>query len=211
MQHDAILFDLGGVLIDWNPRYLYRQHFVHDEAMEHFLTHVCPGEWNHEIDAGKRFADAVAERQKLFPEHAELIALWESGWEHMLGEAIPESVAMLQQLKAKGMRLYALTNWSDETFPVARRRFAFLDLFEDIVISGEVKLAKPDPRIFELARTRCRLVPRTTVYIDDAPRNVEAARTLGFEALHFQDPGALRRELVELDLLPPTASSAHAG
>src|ERR1043165_3358831 len=102
-RHDAVLFDLGGVLIDWNPRYLYRTHFAGDEpAMEHFLTHVCAGDWNHEIDAGKRFADAVAERQRLFPEHAELIALWASGWESMLGEAIAETVAILEELKDRG-------------------------------------------------------------------------------------------------------------
>jgi 2-haloacid dehalogenase len=200
--HDAVVFDLGGVLIDWNPRYLYRPHFAGDEhAMEHFLTHICPGDWNHEIDAGKRFADAVAERQRLFPDHAELIALWESGWETMLGKPIVETVAILEELKAKGVRLYALTNWSFETFPVARRRFAFLQWFQDIVISGEVKLAKPDPRIFELARTRWRLEPASTIYIDDAPRNVESARKLGFQALHFQEPARLRTELTALGLL----------
>ena len=199
---DAVLFDLGGVLIDWNPRYLYRPHFADNEAaMEHFLTQVCAGDWNHEIDAGKRFADAVAERQRLFPDHAELIALWESGWERMLGEAIAETVAILEELKAHGLRLYALTNWSYETFPIARRRFDFLDWFQDIVVSGEVKLAKPDPRIFDLARTRCQLAPASTVYIDDAPRNVDAARALGFHALHFQEPARLRRELVALNLL----------
>jgi len=199
---DAVLFDLGGVLIDWNPRYLYRPHFADDEAaMEHFLTHVCAGDWNHEIDAGKRFADAVAERQRLFPDHAELIALWESGWERMLGDAIAETVAILEELKARGLRLYALTNWSYETFPIARRRFDFLDWFQDIVVSGEVKLAKPDPRIFDLTRTRCQLAPASTVYIDDAPRNVDAARALGFHALHFQEPARLRRELAALNLL----------
>jgi 2-haloacid dehalogenase len=196
------MFDLGGVLVDWNPRYLYRAHFAEDEAaMEHFLTHVCASDWNHEIDAGKSFADAVAERQRLFPDHADLIALWESGWETMLGEAIADTVTILEGLRGRGVRLYALTNWSHETFPVARRRFAFLNWFQDIVISGEVKLAKPDPRIFELARTRCQLVPNSTVYIDDAPRNVEAARRLGFHALHFRDPAVLRRELSALGLL----------
>jgi len=199
---ETVMFDLGGVLIDWNPRYLYRTHFAEDEAaMEHFLTHVCASDWNHEIDAGKSFAEAVAERQRLFPDHAELIALWESGWETMLGEAIADTVTILEELRGRGVRLYGLTNWSHETFPVARRRFAFLNWFQDIVISGEVKLAKPDPRIFELARTRCQLVPESTVYIDDAARNVEAARRLGFHALHFRDPAVLRQELSALGLL----------
>ncbi len=170
--------------------------------MEHFLTHICAGEWNHEIDAGKPFAEAVSERQLLFPDHAELISLWHTGWDTMLGDEIAESVEILAALRARGLRLYALTNWSFETFPVARRRFPFLTWFEDIVISGEVKLAKPDPRIFELARTRCQLTPAETVYIDDAPRNVEAARKLGFHAHHFQEPARLREELTALNLLP---------
>jgi 2-haloacid dehalogenase len=199
---DTALFDLGGVLIDWNPRYLYRSHFREDEAaMEHFLEHVCAGDWNHEIDAGKSFTQAVAERQLLFPDHADLIARWQSGWESMLGDAIDETVVILLELRDRGLRLCALTNWSYETFPVARRRFDFIDWFEDIVISGEVKLAKPDPRIFELARQRCRLTPASTVYIDDASRNVEAARALGFHALHFQNPARLRAELAALNLL----------
>lgn len=199
---DAVMFDLGGVLIDWNPRYLYRQHFPGDDAaMEHFLEHVCASDWNHEIDAGKRFADAVTERQRLFPDHAELIALWHTGWHHMLGNAIDGTVAILEELRSRGVRLYALSNWSYETFPIARERFGFLDWFEDIVISGEVQLAKPDPRIFELARTRCRLQPERTVYVDDLTRNVNAARALGFHGHHFQEPAALRRELQDLDLL----------
>ena len=165
---DAILFDLGGVLIDWNPRYLYSRHFGADlEAMEHFLTRVCAPEWNHQMDAGKPFAEAVAERQLEFPEHAALIALWKDGWAEMLRDAIPETVQILADLKARDHRLFALTNWSAETFPVAQARFTFLQWFEDIVVSGEVGLAKPDPRIFRLALERAGVAPHEAVYIGD--------------------------------------------
>ena len=199
---DTVLFDLGAVLIDWNPRYLYRPLFGDDEAaMEHFLGEVVAPEWNHEIDLGKPFAQAVAERIRLFPKHAELIALWERGWPEMLRGPIPETVEILVQLRERGHRLYALTNWSAETFPLARRRFEFLGWFEDIVVSGEVKLAKPDPRIFAHTIARCRLEPGETVFIDDNPRNVEAGRRAGFEALAFTGAPQLRQDLQRLGLL----------
>jgi 2-haloacid dehalogenase len=199
---NAVLFDLGGVLIDWNPRYLYRAHFNGDEAaMERFLDTVCPPEWNRQLDAGRPFAEGIAERQALYPEYADLIALWHTGWETMLQEPVHGAVEILEALHQRGLRLYALTNWSAETFPVARKRFAFLDRFEDIVVSGEVKLAKPDPRIFELTIRRCALSPESTVYIDDLLHNVDAARSHGLHALHFQEPAKLRTELEQLGLL----------
>jgi 2-haloacid dehalogenase len=199
---NTILFDLGAVLIDWNPRYLYREHFAGDEAaMERFLEQIVPGEWNRSIDAGKTFDEAVAERIELHPAHADLIRLWRDGWPRMLADEIPGTVQILGELRDRGHRLYALTNWSAETFPIARERFGFLDWFEDIVVSGEVGLAKPDPRIFELAIRRCRLEPRRTVFIDDSLHNVEAGRNAGLHALHFRNPEALRRDLAQLGLL----------
>jgi 2-haloacid dehalogenase len=201
-QFDTVLFDLGAVLIDWNPRYLYREHFAGDEAaMEHFLDEIVPTEWNRSIDAGKTFDEAVAERIKLHPTHADLIRLWRDGWPKMLADAIPGSVAILGELKARGCRLFALTNWSAETFPIARERFEFLNWFEDVVVSGEVMLAKPDPRIFALTIERCRLEPRKTVFIDDSPPNVEAGRAAGLHALLFRNPETLRRDLAGLGLL----------
>jgi 2-haloacid dehalogenase len=199
---DTILFDLGGVLIDWNPRYLYRPLFGGDDAaMEDFLARVCPPEWNLGMDAGRPFAEAVAERQRLFPDHAERIALWHTGWPQMLRDQIPETVELLAALRDRGHRLLALTNWSAETFPIARERFAFLAWFEDIVVSGEVKLAKPDRRIFELTIRRTGLEPGRTLYIDDSAGNVAAARELGFRTHHFQSPAGLRAELDRLALL----------
>lgn len=204
IAHDTILFDLGAVLIDWNPRYLYRSHFRDEAAMERFLAEIVPNDWNRAIDAGKTFDEAVAERIRLHPEHADLIRLWKDGWPRMLADAIPGSVAILGELRQRGHRLYALTNWSAETFPIARERFGFLQWFEDIVVSGEVMLAKPDPRIFELAIERCRLRPARTVFIDDSLHNVEAGREAGLHALHFRNPDELRRDLAKLGLLEET-------
>jgi 2-haloacid dehalogenase len=201
-QMNAVLLDLGGVLIDWNPRYLYAPLFGDRTAeMEDFLARICAPEWNHTMDAGKSFAEAVAERQQLYPEHAELIALWKDGWAQMLRDAIHDTVAVLAELRERGHRMVALTNWSAETFPVARARFDFLQWFEDIVVSGEVRLAKPDPRIFRLAIERNRLDPSRTLFIDDSLVNVEAARGTGLQAVHFRSAGALREDLVRLALL----------
>ena len=199
---DTILFDLGAVLIDWNPRYLYRPLFNGDEdAMERFLAEIVPGSWNHDIDAGKSFDQAVAECAAAHPHHADKIALWRDGWEKMLRDEISGSVEILAELRNKGHRLHALTNWSAETFPIARRRFEFLKWFEDIVVSGEVGLAKPDPRIFALTIERCRLEPARTLFIDDSLRNVEAGRDAGLRALHFRDPHQLRADLTRLGML----------
>ena len=199
---DTVLFDLGAVLIDWNPRYLYRPLFGGDEAaMERFLAQIVPPEWNHQIDAGKPFSEAVAERIREHPEQAELIALWKDKWPTMLREPIAESVAILDELRQQGHRLYALTNWSAETFPVARAKFGFLDWFEDIVVSGEVRLAKPDPHIFALTIERCRLDPTSTVFIDDSKRNVEAGNNAGLRGLHFTSPQQLRSDLVRLGMI----------
>ena len=199
---DTVLFDLGAVLIDWNPRYLYRPLFDgDDEAMEHFLAEIAPPWWNLEIDAGKSFDQAVAERIVVHPEHADKIALWRDGWEQMLADEIAGSVAILGELRNKGYNLHALTNWSAETFPIARRRFEFLNCFENIVVSGEIGLAKPDPRIFELTIDRCKLVPSRTVFIDDSLKNVQAGRNAGLHALHFRGPDQLRADLNKMGLL----------
>lgn len=199
---DAVLFDLGGVLIDWNPRHVYREHFGRDEAaMEDFIARVVPMAWNHEMDAGKPFDDAVRERQALFPEHADLIALWRDRWPDMLGGPIEPTVELLRDLRAAGRRVLALTNWSAETFPIARARYGFFDWFEAIFVSGEERLAKPDLQFFELAMTRGALVPSRTLFIDDNLANIEAARSLGFDTHRFVEPDALRRALVERGLL----------
>ena len=155
---DAVLFDLGKVLLDWSPRYYYERFFAGDEAgLVRFLDEVVAPEWIVEMDRGLPMAEAIAARQRLYPEHAELIARWREGWPEMLRGEIAGTVAVLDELASRGRRLYALTNFSHETWPIARARFEFLGRFEDVVVSGEVGMVKPDPRIYRLAIERCRL------------------------------------------------------
>lgn len=197
----AFLFDLGGVLIDWNPRRLYRKVWGEAET-EHFLAHVCTPEWNLALDGGRPFAEAIREKQEAWPDLREPIAWWGSRWEEMLGGPIQPSVDLLSELKDQGRPLYALTNWSAETFPTARTRFAFLGWFRDIVVSGQERLVKPDPALFRLAAERCGREPREIVFIDDSRTNVEAAAALGFQAVHFTGAGELRTDLARRGLLP---------
>ena len=191
---DTVVFDLGGVLIDWNPRYLYRRLFDDEAAMERFLAEVCTGAWNEQQDAGRSWHEAVASLSAQFPQHAKLIAAYRDGWREMLGGVIQGSVDLLAELKARGVRLYALTNWSHETFPRAKEieRFGFLHWFEGIVVSGEERLVKPDPRIYRRLFERHAIDPARAIYIDDARRNVDAAAALGMRAWWVRDPAGLR-------------------
>ncbi|GAB3785678.1 HAD family hydrolase [Dyella agri] len=201
VRFDAVVFDLGGVLVDWNPRYLYRQLFDDEAAMERFLAEVCTPHWNERQDAGRPWGEAIAELSAAHPRHAALIAAYRERWDDMLRGPIPGSVAILDELRARSVPLYALTNWSQETFPLARRIFRFMDAFRGIVVSGEERLIKPDPAIFQLLMSRHGLDAARTVYIDDVLRNVEAAARQGMHALHFRDPAALRDELCRAGLL----------
>jgi 2-haloacid dehalogenase len=197
----AVVFDLGGVLIDWDPRYLYRE-LIEDEAeMEHFLATVTTPEWNRAQDAGRPWAEAVEELAQRHPERRDLIEAYWLRWHETLGDAIQPSVAVLDELRATGLRLFALTNWSGETFPVARPRFPFLEWFDGIVVSGDERLIKPDPAIFRVLVDRYGLEPATTLFIDDQPDNVAAARELGFLAVRFVDADTLRADLRGLGLL----------
>ncbi|WP_225578532.1 HAD family phosphatase [Rhodanobacter sp. 7MK24] len=191
---DTVVFDLGGVLIDWNPRYLYRRLFDDETAMERFLAEVCTSAWNERQDAGRSWHEAVDGLSAQFPQHAGLIAAYRDGWEEMLGDAIQGSVDLLAELKERGVRLYALTNWSHETFPRAKEieRFGFLHWFEGIVVSGEEQLIKPDPRIYQRLFERYSIDPARALYIDDARRNVDAASALGMHAWWFRDSDGLR-------------------
>jgi 2-haloacid dehalogenase len=198
----VVVFDLGGVLIDWNPRYLYRTLFGGDTAaMEHFLTHVCSPAWNHEQDAGRSFAEGCAVLAREFPEARPLVEAWRERFDETLGGPIAGTVEILAALRARGVPLYALSNWWAETFPIARARFDFLDWFDGIVISGEVGIAKPDPRIFAHLLETHALRADATVFIDDLPANVGAAAAAGMHTILFTDPEALRTALGELDLL----------
>lgn len=196
-----VVFDLGGVLIDHNPRHLYRKLFDDAGAMEHFLATVCTPAWNRRQDAGRPIAEAVAELQAQHPDEAGLIAAYYGRWSEMLGGSIDGTVAILADLRARGTPCYALTNWSAETFPIARARFGFLDWFQGIVISGEVGLIKPDRRIFELLCATHGFPAKDAAFFDDSPKNVEAACRLGFHGIRFSDAHTLSAELAALDLL----------
>jgi 2-haloacid dehalogenase len=196
------VFDLGGVLVDWNPRYLYRKLFVGDEAaMEHFLETVCTQAWNECQDAGRSFTDATAELVERYPEKVELIEAWGRRFDEMMAGPIEGSVEILAELRRHGVPLYALSNWSAETFPHAKRRFEFLRWFRGIVLSGQEKVIKPDQRIFEILLTRYGLLPRDVVYIDDNAKNAAASTALGMQGIHFTDPPTLRHELAATGLL----------
>lgn len=197
----SVVFDLGAVLVDWNPRHLYRQLLPNESAVEAFLAEVCTQAWNEEQDAGRPFAEGVALLSAQHPQHAELIHAYFLRWHEMLGGAIEGSVAILETLHRRGVPLYALTNWSAETFPHARSRFEFLKLFRGILVSGEERLKKPDPRIFQLLCARYGLDAERSVFIDDSEKNVRAARQLGMIGLHFRSAAELQRELAELGLL----------
>ena len=198
----AVIFDLGGVLIDWDPRYLYRRLFNGDEvAMEHFLANVCTPDWNRQQDAGRPFAEAEAEAAARHPEKLDLIQAWARNFHEMIPRAIDGTVAILDELRQRGVPLYALTNWSAETFAPQQARFEFLAWFDGIVVSGREKLIKPDPRIFLLLLDRYAIDPKRAVFIDDVPANAAAAAALGMRGIHFTGPDALRRELATLSLL----------
>ncbi|MGO8795798.1 MAG: HAD-IA family hydrolase [Candidatus Sulfotelmatobacter sp.] len=205
------VFDLGGVLIDWNPRYLYRKLFAEDEeAMEHFLANVCTTAWNSQQDAGRTFAEACAVLRRDHPSHAGYIDAWYARHEEMLGGAIDGTVEILGELRDRGVPVYALSNWSAETFPTAERKFRFLQWFEGTLLSGRVGLIKPDPRIFQLFCETFSVDPAEIVYIDDLPRNVAAATRHGMHGILFTDPPALRNDLVKLGMLDGTPRIEHA-
>ncbi len=195
IEIEWVVFDLGGVLIDWNPRYLYRKLLADSEAVEHFLREVCPPSWNAQHDAGQPFREGIAEATARHPEKGPLIRAYFDRWPEMLGGALAETVALLERVKRSGRAVLALTNWSAETFPVAQRRYSFLGEFEDILVSGAHGLAKPDPAIFELASERFGLDPSKSLFIDDSLRNVEAAARVGFHTHHFRGAEALDERL----------------
>jgi len=193
----AIIFDLGGVLIDWDPRHMYRQLFDDEAEMERFLREVATLEWNAEHDAGRPWEEGVSLLSAEYPEHAELIGAYWHRWDEMLGGPIEGSVEILRRLKAEGRELHALTNWSTETFPVARERYGFLSWFENIIVSGEEKLVKPDPAIYRVALDRIGRTAEECIFIDDSERNIAAAAELGIDAIRFTTPNQLERDLAD--------------
>ena len=199
---DAVLFDLGGVLLGWDPALAFADEM--DPALvPAYLETIGFGTWNREVDAGRTFAEVEADLRERLPEHAGAVPAYRRHFARTLTGMVPGTGAVLAELGQRGTRLAALTNWSAETFPLARERFGLLSRFEGVLVSGEERLAKPDPRIFTLALSRFGLVAQRTVFVDDSPANVEAAASLGLVALPFTGAERLRADLVGLGLLGP--------
>lgn len=199
---DTLIFDLGGVLIDWNPRYLYRSIFEDEQEMEAFLSEVCTPDWNEQQDAGRPAEEATRQKIAERPEYESAIRAYYGRWPEMLGGPIEGTVKLLQQLRARQQyRIYALTNWSHETWPVAWEQYDFLRWFEGILVSGQEKMKKPDPRIYQLLLERYAIQPGSALFIDDNLRNVEAAQKLGINALRFQSPETLGKTLQQMKIL----------
>lgn len=203
---DWVVFDLGAVLIDWNPRYVYRR-FTSDEArIEYFLKNVATGDWNSRMDAGELFQEAIDDRVREFPEWKEWLQAWRDHWPTMLSGPIVETVEVFESVVAcrdagrlKGV--LALSNWEANTFKIAKARFPFLEKFDARLISGEERLIKPDSRFFQLLTDRYGVDPERALFIDDVERNIEAASALKYQTHHFSDANKLRKQLVELNVL----------
>ncbi len=206
-QIDTIVFDLGGVLIDWNPRYLYKKIFDTEEETEKFLSEVCHGVWNAQHDAGKPFQEGVDELTEKYPEYSEEIQAYFDRWIEMIGGEITGTSELFHELADSGnYQMLALTNWSHETFPLVFNEYDFFQRFEGIVVSGVEKLIKPDPTFYQVMIDRYQINPETSLFIDDNKDNIEAGAKLGFQVIHFQSPEQLKQELLSLGLLSGNAS-----
>ena len=201
MTIENIVFDFGGVLVDWNPRYMYNKLFDDDQQMEHFLTHICTNSWNMQQDAGRPLAEATKLLIKQFPQHASLIKRYYDDWEEMLKGDIPENSRVIKPLKDKNYRLFGLTNWSGETFPIAYAKYEFFSEFEGIVVSGDVKMIKPDKDIYLLLLERYQIKSENSLFIDDNLNNIKTAIDLGFHTIHLHDNLNLEQELKQLEIL----------
>lgn len=199
---NSIIFDLGGVLIDWNPEYVYLDAFKGDrEKMQWFFDNICTSDWNENQDAGYPMAKATEERVKLFPEHEELIRMFYGRWDDMLGDAIKDTVFILDKLvKSPEYKVIALTNWSHETFPKALKKFDFLQWFEGIVVSGEEKTRKPFDDIYHLTLNRFNIQAEQSIFIDDNKKNIDAANALGINGIQFKSPKQLIKQLKQFNI-----------
>lgn len=200
---NTIIFDLGGVLIDWNPRYLYRKIFKTEEEVSWFLQHICTSEWNDQQDAGRSFEEATRELITKHPEFKEPIAAWYARWQETIAGPIDGTVEILKNIKAsEKFRLYALTNWSAETFPWALENFHFLHWFEGIVVSGIEKCKKPAPEFFQILFDRHQVRPGESLFIDDNLHNIQGAKALGLNTIAFETPEQLHRDLQQWKIYP---------
>ena len=198
----AIVFDYGNVLVEWNPRYIYQRYFPNDpEAMERFLDEVDFMEWNAQQDKCRTFKEGVAALSKEFPHYAHLIQAYHDHWKDSIGAAHWGTVEIMKQLKQAGYPLYGLSNWSAETFPHTREKYDFFDLFDDMVISGEVGHVKPQPEIFHILLEKVGRPAQECLFIDDSLANIQQAERIGFATIHFQSSEQLKTALNELGIL----------
>lgn len=194
-----IIFDYGNVLVRWSPETVFKPYFNDDAKYWFFWRHVCDEDFRNRIDAGEDMASCIKQRQAMYPEYAEVIEMYSSRWEETLLGEIPDMAELIKELKADARyRVFGLTNWSMETFPQARKRFPILQLIDNYVVSGDVKLIKPDPRIFQLILQRFDLKAEETIFTDDNPNNVAAAQALGIHGILFQGADELRKQLMNL-------------
>jgi 2-haloacid dehalogenase len=198
MPEPVIIFDFGGVLLEWDPRNLYRKLFDGDEqAMERFLTEVDFYAWNAKQDEGRPFVDGIAAACAEHPQYCELLRLYRERWAESISGPIEGTVRILHTLKKSGYRLVGLSNWSTETFPQMRGQYEFFNWLELILLSGEVGVNKPDPRIFEILMDRLGSPASSCLLIDDSVKNIVAAQRLGFQTIHFGSPEQLSLELAK--------------
>jgi 2-haloacid dehalogenase len=199
---NTIIFDLGGVLIDWNPMYVYRDYFDTEEKRNYFFGHICTADWNEEQDAGRSIVDATQELVAKFPDWEQPIRDYYGRWTEMLKAPIPETVDIFRQLKESGKyKLYALTNWQADLFNIALVRYNFLHWFDGRVVSGVEKMRKPFPEFYQLLLKRYNVNAGEALFIDDNLRNVKAAADLGITSIHFKNAGKLSEQLKEFSLI----------
>ena len=196
-----VVFDIGNVLLRWDPRYLYRKVFADEARMERFLDSACALSWIHSIDGCADFADPIARRAREFPEFADELRLFDERWLETLDGPIQENLEVLRALRAKGRPVYALTNYPAQKFEQSRNIYPFLDDFDAIVVSGREGVAKPDPRIFELMFARAGRNPQDLLFVDDSPRNIEAADKLGMPGILYTPQVDLAAELARRGIL----------
>jgi 2-haloacid dehalogenase len=197
----AIIFDYGNVLLEWDPRHVYRRYFDNDEAIDRFLHEVDFMSWNAQQDRGRTFKAGVADHSQKFPQYAHLFQAYHDHWKDSIGNPLVDTVEILKELKQAGYPIYGLSNWSAETFPYARAKHAFFDLFDDMVISGAVGHVKPEPEIYQILLEKIGRPAEECLFIDDSLPNIKQAEKLGIKGIHFQSAEQLRSELRKLKLL----------
>jgi 2-haloacid dehalogenase len=200
-KFNTVVFDFGGVLIDWQRNYLYDKVFEDKKDMQWFLEKVCTDEWNMLQDIGVPFSETIPALQWKFPEYSDKIAMYASRWSEMVGGPIEGTVKILKDIQAKGIPVYGLTNWGADTFPIVFKQFEFLRSLNGIVVSGDEKQVKPHPDIYKILISRYQINPESCIFIDDNFMNIEAAKTLGFKTIFFVSPESLRQDLQLLKIL----------